>query len=158
MAQPIVREQYTNAWKYDQNYHRTMDFFGIDEYDRQNFKLAKKAAYLYDWASQKIGDQDIENVLEAIRQYRKALGVQVQGATLVDQLYINARLDSDRERTQKIKEKIAPDKSIKDEDKPKTVEDVITSAVKEAITGAIKEKVSENISLPKEQNERQTLG
>ena len=80
------------TWKYNPDYHRVVDFLGVDKHDRENYDVASKVSYLVDWAADKGGAKDFDSALSAINKVRKETGTQVQGKTLVNQLYHYVRL------------------------------------------------------------------
>lgn len=84
------------SWKYNPDYHRLSDFFGIDIHDRQDFNLAKKVAFLDDWTGTKIPKGTLQDRMAEMIKVRKTLGIPTIGKDLVGQLYQIARLEVDR--------------------------------------------------------------
>lgn len=88
-------------FKDDIEYHRTADFLGIDNEDRNDFKLANKISTVYDWGSKKSGSEDRIDALMEIKNLQRRIGLQGQGTDVLKKLYKWIRLDSDRKRIEK---------------------------------------------------------
>ncbi|MBM4401846.1 MAG: hypothetical protein FJ044_01215, partial [Candidatus Cloacimonetes bacterium] len=90
MAGDIISQE---PYKYSLDYHQFADFLGLDRETKEDFKTAKKVAFIYDWAKEIVGRDDRDTIMSAIRDYQKGLGVNFVGQKLVDYLYQQVRLD-----------------------------------------------------------------
>jgi len=89
---------------YDPSFHRFADFLGLDKYVREDFDVAKKVMYLYNWSKAKSGSDEFTDVLRTAVKFKRDIGQTTKGKTLVTELYKWARLDDDSTRIKKQKE------------------------------------------------------
>jgi hypothetical protein len=89
---------------YNPSFHRFADFLGLDKYVREDFNVATKVVYLYDWSKQKSGSDNFSDILKTAVKLKRDIGQTTKGKTLVNELYKWARLDEDSQRINKEKE------------------------------------------------------
>src|SRR3990167_2148040 len=96
----------TDGWKYNSNYHRMAGFFGIDQYKRNNFELAKKIFYIKDLAKEVVGSDNIKDILNVVDIITHEMEItHLLGTTLVKEMYKKLRLKEDfmRDAIQQVK-------------------------------------------------------
>lgn len=98
-ANPIPRKDPGIEYKYNIEYQRFCDDLGINQYDRNDIKLAEKVSLIYDWAKENMGTDDGTKISVGIRDLTKTLGVQnIQGQLLTDHLFRWIRMDMEGEK------------------------------------------------------------
>ncbi len=107
-----------DSYKYDTSYHRYAEFFGVDHLTREDINVARKIAFLHDWALRKVGREDIDLIFGEINSLQKKLGVHSIGEELLKHLYRAARFDSankegnEQEQAVKARERQLEDQKI----------------------------------------------
>jgi len=99
-----VKERTFNISNRDPNnsieYHKIADLLGINKFDRLDPHISEKLVMLYNWAAGSIKSNDVDKIHSYIDFHRKELGVTEVGTSLVNNLYKQARLDTEsREKT-----------------------------------------------------------
>lgn len=94
------KEQPSDSWKYNPEYHRTAEFLGIDKYDREDYETANRVAFLVDWAKEQNNNDDYLKAVVKLDELRRDLGVTYQGRLLVNSLYQQVRVMLDRQRVE----------------------------------------------------------
>lgn len=125
-----------DKYKYDPNYHKTAEFFGLNQFDREDFNLVKKMSFIYDWGGKISGDDQVQQVLTEIYKLKKELGVQSTGKILINELYQYLKLES-------------PIKQVKDAVK-KTINKITKPKEEVKITISNKKIVDEKKVIPPE--------
>lgn len=92
-----------DTFLYDPKFHRFSDFLGLDKYVREDYNVANKVVYLYDWSKSRAGSDSFADVLKAAVKLKRDIGQTTRGKTLVNELYKWARLDEDSQRISKEK-------------------------------------------------------
>lgn len=124
-----MQDLFVDTWKYNPDYHRAADFFGINEFDRKDQHIAEKISHLIDTVSQRVNAKNLNEVLLNIHKIRKELGTQTTGKTLLNEVYQYNRIQEDTlmeeknriEQEKELKtmiEKETPEE-VKEEDEPK---------------------------------------
>lgn len=93
----------SDNFKYDPEYHRFADYMGVDRNDRNDFRVAKKLALLYDWSAKRSKTPGAHNAVKQLDGLRKHLGVNFVGPTLVNFLYDRVRVNMDRDQAEEAK-------------------------------------------------------
>jgi len=126
MADDLVGDE----WKYNEDYHKTANFLGVDKYDRNDLEVAKRLSFIRDWAEKK----NKKNPYDQIYQLRKRLGVQDIGPTLVNQLFQHLRLAQDTEKKKKIIiKKITPQEKMVKQSVAKIIQQTLQKVMKEVL-------------------------
>lgn len=92
----MATDIFIDSYRYNPDYHRFADMMGVDRDSRNDIKVAKKMALLYDWASIDTGRKDLEGIVERIEGLRKEQGVSFMGHELVNYLYQKVRIHMDK--------------------------------------------------------------
>lgn len=87
---------FTDAFKYNPEYHRFADSLGVDRDARNDVKVAKKLALLYDWAAMDTGSKDFETINARVDKLRQQTGVTFVGKELANLLYLRVRVQMDK--------------------------------------------------------------
>ena len=102
-------------YKYNPTYHRFADFFGVDKFKKDDPDVAKKLSVLYDWGAKKSGSDNYVDVIKELIKFQKSLGNTARGKTLVDDMYLWARIDIDKIKKRE-KRKLEKQKDIKNKE------------------------------------------
>ena len=93
-----------DAWRYDPEYHKVADFLGVNKYDREDSSMAEKLDLIYSWAQIQNKGTSKQDVMWALFNLKKELGLPVQGKLLVDELNQYVRLQMDSKRSKEIEQ------------------------------------------------------
>lgn len=85
----------------DIEYHRVASMFDLDFETRKDQDIAEKLSHLTDWGRDFAKSTDSLQVLSALKQLQKNLGLQGTGRDAIKKLYQWTRLDNDRKRIEK---------------------------------------------------------
>lgn len=109
-----------DTWKYDPDYHRIAGYLGLDSQARQNYRVYQKVSYLMNMASRKAKSSEVVDQMHQLNKFKKSLGTNSQGETLINTMYQYARLEQDR---QVLSDKRAVEKKEQEEKPDKKEED-----------------------------------
>lgn len=108
-----------DEWPYSPKFHKFADFLGVPStkdskgiYWRGDSKLAKKMEELWMWAKERIGSDEPIDIMYAVNQLRKDLGVSWKGKTLIEHLWGWTQLDTKKIAIEKDKELIDKEMEI----------------------------------------------
>lgn len=108
-----------DEWPYSPKFQEFATFLGLPaEKDakgvnwRQDKKMANKMEALYAWGKYRAESEDIVDVMLAVRQLQKDLGVNSRGKTLVDHLWGWTQLDTKTDKLAKQMERIEKEKTL----------------------------------------------
>lgn len=131
-----------DAWKYDPSYQRMAEYFGLNPFERLDYKIAKQISVIADWAGiEKTGD--VMTTLQNVRRLQREMGTTFQGKPLVQELYRQIRLGA-----------TSPEQTIKRELKAelkKEYEAKLQDAVKETaskVAAKIKRELKKDAAPP----------
>ena len=103
----------SDEWPRSPKFQKFADFLGLPAakdskgvYWRGDAKLAHKMEQVWAWAKEKIQSDDPIDIMYAVNQLRKELGVNWKGKTLVDHLWGYTQLDTKKVIIEKDREKI----------------------------------------------------
>lgn len=137
------------TWQYHPEYHKMASFLGLNQYDRQDYEVAKKISLLRDWAGMKSKKDSTEEAMSFIDGTRRKVGTQAQGKTLVEQLFQHARLEMDRASKVPLRPNGTPQREEKKEiksqktQKPGNIQQAVQQAVQGSIAGMVKNVMSD---------------
>lgn len=103
---------FTDTWKYNADYHRAADFFGINEFDRKDQSVAEKISKLIDSVSSRVNAKNLNEVLLNIHNIRKELGTNTTGKTLLNEVYQFNAIKEDTIMEEK--ERVSSEKELKE--------------------------------------------
>lgn len=108
-----------DEWPYSIKFHEFATFLGLSSdkdakgvnwrYDK---KTAKKIEELYIWGKRKTGSEDPLDIMIAVKQLNRDLGITFRGKKLVDHLWGYTQLDTKTISLDEAREKVEKEKSL----------------------------------------------
>jgi len=141
-----------NNYKYNPNFHKFAEFLGLNKFSRENYELAKKVSFIYDWAKEQVGRDDPDTIMRAVNNLQHNLGTTTVGKPLIDLLHKQIRLDSTSPKPKFTKHKpvrAKPDivtESIEKAMRPveRRIRKEIKERIKNTVTASIEESNANN--------------
>lgn len=105
---PLVQEVVKEAERVSKDVQRPndvaalklLDFFQVDGMERKDREILDKLNKIYDWASQKAGEDSVDVMLH-LRQLEGQLGLTFRKGDKLEAIYRYMKLDAERRRIEK---------------------------------------------------------